>query len=281
MPFPGSTTALARRRDSVVAVSPIIGGKALKGPADRLLRELGHEPSVVGVARLYAPIAAALVIDPVDAALAGAVEAAGMRPVIAPSVMSTRRGRCPAGAGNARRDGLTEALESANTRLRGLGGVRRAVTPSASVVHGAQPRWMRARTGDTQKRPNSPGRSATNDGGTSPPIIATSSRSEVCTPVPTLITKPAAPLPRPGHGVDDVVDVNEVAGLATVSGEPGRLTVRRGVEQPGDGAPLGMLTRPVHRRHRQRRELDAMLLPVRRQQVDDRLGDDATRRRAA
>ncbi|HET9546378.1 MAG TPA: 2-phospho-L-lactate transferase [Desertimonas sp.] len=87
--LPGIDESLSRRRDSVVAVSPIIGGRALKGPADRLLRELGHEPSVVGIARIYAPIAAALVIDPVDAELAGAVEAAGMRPVVAPSVMST------------------------------------------------------------------------------------------------------------------------------------------------------------------------------------------------
>lgn len=87
--LPGIDESLVRRRDSVVAVSPIVGGKALKGPADRLLRELGHEPTVAGVARLYAPIAAALVIDPVDRELAGAVEAAGMRAVIAPSVMST------------------------------------------------------------------------------------------------------------------------------------------------------------------------------------------------
>jgi LPPG:FO 2-phospho-L-lactate transferase len=87
--LPGIDELLARRRDSVVAVSPIVGGKALKGPADRLLRELGHEPTVVGVARLYAPIAAALVIDPVDRDLTASVEAAGMRPVIAPSVMST------------------------------------------------------------------------------------------------------------------------------------------------------------------------------------------------
>ena len=45
-PCPGVDEALARRRDSVVAVSPIVGGRALKGPADRLLRELGHEPTV-------------------------------------------------------------------------------------------------------------------------------------------------------------------------------------------------------------------------------------------
>ena len=80
---------LAARRDSVVAVSPIVGGAALKGPADRMLTELGHEASVVGVARLYAPVAATLVIDPVDADLAAAVEAEGMRAVVAPSVMSS------------------------------------------------------------------------------------------------------------------------------------------------------------------------------------------------
>jgi LPPG:FO 2-phospho-L-lactate transferase len=86
---PGIDALLAGRRSSIVAISPIVGGAALKGPADRMMSELGHEPSVVGVARLYAPIAAALVIDPVDAHLADAVEAAGMRAVITPSVMST------------------------------------------------------------------------------------------------------------------------------------------------------------------------------------------------
>ena len=80
---------LAARRSSVVAISPIVGGAALKGPAVRMLKELGHESSVVGVARLYAPVAATLVIDPVDAHLAAAVEDAGMRAVITPSVMSS------------------------------------------------------------------------------------------------------------------------------------------------------------------------------------------------
>lgn len=85
---PGVEAALAGRRDSVVAVSPIIGGAALKGPADRMLRELGHDASVVGVARLYAPIASTLVIDPADAAQADEVAAAGMRPLVVPSVMT-------------------------------------------------------------------------------------------------------------------------------------------------------------------------------------------------
>lgn len=87
--LPDIDRILAVRRDSVVAISPIVGGAALKGPADRMLTELGLEPSVVGVARLYAPVAGSLVIDPADAHLAPAVEAAGMRCVIVPSVMST------------------------------------------------------------------------------------------------------------------------------------------------------------------------------------------------
>jgi LPPG:FO 2-phospho-L-lactate transferase len=85
---PGIGAAVASRRDRTVAVSPIIAGKALKGPADRMMSELGHEASVVGVARLWAPYAATLVVDEADASLAGAVAAAGMRPVVAPTVMT-------------------------------------------------------------------------------------------------------------------------------------------------------------------------------------------------
>jgi LPPG:FO 2-phospho-L-lactate transferase len=85
--LPGVDATLAQRRDHVVAVSPIVGGVALKGPADRMLVELGHEASVAGVARLYAPIAATLVIDPADAALAATVDAEGMRALVVPSVM--------------------------------------------------------------------------------------------------------------------------------------------------------------------------------------------------
>lgn len=86
---PGIEEAVAARRDDVVAVSPIVAGAALKGPADRMMAELGHQPSVVGVARLYAPFAAALVIDEADRDLAGAVEAEGIRCVITRTVMST------------------------------------------------------------------------------------------------------------------------------------------------------------------------------------------------
>ena len=86
---PGVREALAARRSDTVAVSPIVAGSALKGPADRLLTELGHEATVVGVARLYAPLADALVIDHADAELAHAVAAEGIRPIVAESVMAT------------------------------------------------------------------------------------------------------------------------------------------------------------------------------------------------
>ncbi len=85
----GIDDILAARRSSVVAVSPIIAGAAVKGPADRMLVDLGHEASVVGVARLYAPVCGTLVIDTADAALSGAVEKTGVRCVVAPTIMSS------------------------------------------------------------------------------------------------------------------------------------------------------------------------------------------------
>lgn len=84
----GVDAALAARRESVVAISPIVAGTALKGPADRMLTELGHEASVVGVARLYAPVCATLVIDDQDAHLAAAVEREGVRCVVTDTIMS-------------------------------------------------------------------------------------------------------------------------------------------------------------------------------------------------
>jgi LPPG:FO 2-phospho-L-lactate transferase len=86
---PGVLDALVTRRADVVAVSPIIAGAALKGPADRLLAELGAEASVVGVARLYAQWVGTLVVDDADANLATAVEAEGVRCVVTGTVMSS------------------------------------------------------------------------------------------------------------------------------------------------------------------------------------------------
>ena len=95
----GVAEALAARRERTVAVSPIVAGAAIKGPAARMLRELGEEASVVGVARRYRDVAGALVIDEADAELASAVADAGVRAVVAPTIMSSPE----AAAGLARR----------------------------------------------------------------------------------------------------------------------------------------------------------------------------------
>ena len=86
---PGIADALRTRRADTVAVSPIVAGAALKGPADRLMRELGHEASVVGVARLYRYLAATLVVDTADAGLADAVESEGMACLVTDTIMSS------------------------------------------------------------------------------------------------------------------------------------------------------------------------------------------------
>lgn len=100
--------ALVDRRTDVVAISPIVAGATLKGPADHLLSELGHDASVVGVARLYADVAATLVIDVADANLAAAVQGEGVRCIVAPTIMSTRR----------RARALAHAVLHADTALR-------------------------------------------------------------------------------------------------------------------------------------------------------------------
>ncbi len=86
---PGIRERLVERRDDVVAVSPIIGGKALKGPADRLLRELGRESSVVGVAEWYRDVIGTLVIDSTDAGQADAVAALDIEPIVTDTIMSS------------------------------------------------------------------------------------------------------------------------------------------------------------------------------------------------
>jgi LPPG:FO 2-phospho-L-lactate transferase len=93
----GPTLALRGMREAIeaageagtprVAVSPIIAGRALKGPADRMLSSLGHESSAVAVARIYRGLVDRFVLDSADAALAPEVEALGMHAVVRPTVM--------------------------------------------------------------------------------------------------------------------------------------------------------------------------------------------------
>lgn len=84
----GVDATLATIKDRVVAISPIVGGHAIKGPADRMLSELGHESSALGVARMYSSIASTLIIDDVDANLKSEIEALGMRCVVTNTIMS-------------------------------------------------------------------------------------------------------------------------------------------------------------------------------------------------
>lgn len=93
---PGMRSLLAAaiaRGARVAAVSPIIGGRALKGPADRMLAALGHESSALGVARLYADLVDVFVLDNVDADAAPAVEALGMRTLVTNTIMTDNASR--------------------------------------------------------------------------------------------------------------------------------------------------------------------------------------------
>ncbi len=89
--LPGVREALAAaasRDTPIVAVSGIVGGRALRGPADRMLASLGHEPSALGVARIYAGLADRFVLDTVDRELAAEIGTLGMRTRITDTVMA-------------------------------------------------------------------------------------------------------------------------------------------------------------------------------------------------
>jgi LPPG:FO 2-phospho-L-lactate transferase len=84
---PGVREAIAAARAPVVAISPIIGGAPVKGPADRLLRGLGHEVSARGVAALYGDLIDGYVLDTRDAGQAPDVEARGVRTTVVETLM--------------------------------------------------------------------------------------------------------------------------------------------------------------------------------------------------
>jgi LPPG:FO 2-phospho-L-lactate transferase len=92
---PGIADALARTRAPKVAVSPIVGGQAVSGPAGKLLAARGLDVSPLGVARAYRPWLGTLVMDAADAAHAPALEREGVRPVVTAALM-------PDGAAEAR-----------------------------------------------------------------------------------------------------------------------------------------------------------------------------------
>ncbi|HEX7171418.1 MAG TPA: 2-phospho-L-lactate transferase [Candidatus Limnocylindria bacterium] len=86
--LPGIREALLEASAPTVAVSPIIAGRALKGPADRMLASLGHEPTSLGVARIYDGLADRFVIDEADAALGHHIQSeTGLAVSVLPTVM--------------------------------------------------------------------------------------------------------------------------------------------------------------------------------------------------
>jgi LPPG:FO 2-phospho-L-lactate transferase len=87
---PGLREALRARKNDVFAVCPLVGGKSLKGPSDKMMAQLGYDSSALGVAKLYADFTGAFVIDPADASQADAIRALGMNVVVIPTVMKTR-----------------------------------------------------------------------------------------------------------------------------------------------------------------------------------------------
>jgi LPPG:FO 2-phospho-L-lactate transferase len=86
---PGIREALGKRRADVLAVCPIVDGKSLKGPSDRMLAQLGFDVSALGVARMYEDICSTFVIDSADAGEREAIERLGMRVVVTSTVMRT------------------------------------------------------------------------------------------------------------------------------------------------------------------------------------------------
>ena len=85
----GVRAALRRVKRRVAAISPIVGGKTIKGPADKMLRGLGMEVSPLGVARLYRDIAGLFVLDNADRRYLEPIERLGMRAMATDTIMST------------------------------------------------------------------------------------------------------------------------------------------------------------------------------------------------
>jgi LPPG:FO 2-phospho-L-lactate transferase len=84
---------LRKRGAPIVAVSPIVGGKAIKGSAGKMMRELGREPSALAAAGEYLRVIDGFVIDREDAGLAGSVRSLGLEVLVAQTVMRTDENR--------------------------------------------------------------------------------------------------------------------------------------------------------------------------------------------
>src|SRR5215510_9375373 len=86
---PGLRDALRETNATIIGITPIVGGKALKGPAADMLRDQGHEVSASAVARIYNDFLDIFVLDTMDAELKGEIEANGTRVITTNTIMGT------------------------------------------------------------------------------------------------------------------------------------------------------------------------------------------------
>jgi LPPG:FO 2-phospho-L-lactate transferase len=91
--IPGIRAALQRRRDKVAAVSPIVGGRAFKGPAARMMKSMCQRASAGEVAKLYQDFVGVFVLDTIDRKQAAQAKALNMRPVVTNAIMRGLRER--------------------------------------------------------------------------------------------------------------------------------------------------------------------------------------------
>ena len=85
----GVREALKSIRQRVVAITPIVGGKSVRGPADAMMRGLGHEVSPLGVARLYQDFTGVFILDQLDSRYVDSIQQLGIQAVTADTIMST------------------------------------------------------------------------------------------------------------------------------------------------------------------------------------------------
>jgi LPPG:FO 2-phospho-L-lactate transferase len=107
---PGIRKAIARRKCPAAAISPIVGGRALKGPAANMMATLGMEVSALGVAKIYKGLVDIFILDEADRDLAPAIQKLGMQTVVVNTIMS----------------GPAEKKELARTAVRALKKYRAA-----------------------------------------------------------------------------------------------------------------------------------------------------------
>jgi LPPG:FO 2-phospho-L-lactate transferase len=87
--IPGIRETLRARRECLMAISPLVGGKSLKGPSDRMMSELGYDVTAASVAKMYRDFCGTFAIDESDADQRSAIEALDVKPIVLPTIMRT------------------------------------------------------------------------------------------------------------------------------------------------------------------------------------------------